>query len=216
MIGIPGSLIWSKTLMELIFNSCGEFRWSPEGPVSQIHSPHLSAGVPGIFTDLLKSVQMLKREWGTESNGKLPHLFIPSITATLVTEWKICVLQWKTCPWAEQVVVVDDDDDISNYKVFLVFIITLCVFPYSRSGQISSVRFFRGFSSPVRQMSGSFRPPRSPNIIWPSWSSILIHYGRQWPELLTRPKTWNIHTYMLVHIAMNVLIRFNNTQVSVL
>ena len=27
---------------------------------------------------------------------------------------------------------------------------------------------FRGFSSPVRQMIGNFRPPRSPNIIWPS------------------------------------------------
>ena len=27
---------------------------------------------------------MLKREWGAESNGKLPHLFIPSKTATLV------------------------------------------------------------------------------------------------------------------------------------
>ena len=25
-IGISGSLIWSKTLMELIFNPCGEFR----------------------------------------------------------------------------------------------------------------------------------------------------------------------------------------------
>ena len=38
-------------------------------------------------------------------------------------------------------------------------------------------------------MSGSFRPPRSPNIIWPSLSSsIIIHYGRQWPEILTRPK----------------------------
>ena len=36
-------------------------------------------------------------------------------------------------------------------------------------------------------MSGSFRPPRSPNIIWPSLSSILFHYGRQWPEMLTRP-----------------------------
>ena len=32
--------------------------------------------------------------------------------------------------------------------------------------------FFRGFSSsPVRQMSGNFRPQRSPNIIWPSSSS---------------------------------------------
>ena len=28
--------------------------------------------------------------------------------------------------------------------------------------------FFRGFSSPVRRMSGSFRPPGSPNIIWPT------------------------------------------------
>ena len=27
---------------------------------------------------------MLKREWGAEGNRKLPHLFIPSKTATLV------------------------------------------------------------------------------------------------------------------------------------
>ena len=33
----------------LIFNPCGEFRWSPEGTASQIHSPHLHAGAPGIF-----------------------------------------------------------------------------------------------------------------------------------------------------------------------
>ena len=30
---------------------------------------------------------MLKREWGVESNGKLPHLFIPSKTATWVPEF---------------------------------------------------------------------------------------------------------------------------------
>ena len=29
---------------------------------------------------------MLKRVWGAKSNGKLPHLFIPSKTATLVRE----------------------------------------------------------------------------------------------------------------------------------
>ena len=63
--------------MELIFNLCGEFRWSPKGPVSQIHSPHLHAEAPGIFLYLLKSVQMLKRESGPENNGKLPHLFNP-------------------------------------------------------------------------------------------------------------------------------------------
>ena len=32
---------------------------------------------------------MLNREWFTESNGKLPHLFIPSIIATLVPEFAV-------------------------------------------------------------------------------------------------------------------------------
>ena len=89
MFGISGSLIWSKTLMELIFNPCGEFRWSPGCPVSQIHSFHLHAVAPGIFSDLLKSVQMLKGEWGSVSNGKLPHLLIHSKTATLVPEFAV-------------------------------------------------------------------------------------------------------------------------------
>ena len=89
VIGISGSLIWSETLMELIFNPCGEFRWSAEGPVSQIHSPHLHAEAPRIFSDLLRFIQMLKREWGAESNGKLPHLFIPSKTATLVPAFAV-------------------------------------------------------------------------------------------------------------------------------
>ena len=70
--------------MELIFNRYGEFRWSPEVPVSQIHSPDLLAGAPGIFSDMLGYVQMRKREWGVESNGKLPHLIIPSKTAAFV------------------------------------------------------------------------------------------------------------------------------------
>ena len=87
MIGISGSLIWSETLMELMFNTCGEFRCSPEGPVSQIHSPHFLVGAPWIISDLLRFVQMLKREWGAESNGKLPHLLIPSKTAALLPEF---------------------------------------------------------------------------------------------------------------------------------
>ena len=56
------------------------------GPVSQIHS-QLLVGAPGIFSDLLRSFQVLKREWGAESNGKPPHLFIPSKTATLIPEF---------------------------------------------------------------------------------------------------------------------------------
>ena len=86
VIGISGSLIWSKSLMELIFNPCGEFRWSPEGPVSQIYYPHLQVGAPGIFSDLLRSVQMLK---STEINGKLSHLFIPGKIAALVLEFVV-------------------------------------------------------------------------------------------------------------------------------
>ena len=95
------------------FNPCGEFRWSAEGSFSQIHSPHLHVGAPGIFTDLLRSFQMLQRVWGAESNGKLPHLFIPSKTAALVPEFAVeelpsaelqpwfLSLQWRTYPWAE-------------------------------------------------------------------------------------------------------------------
>ena len=36
-----------------------------------------------------RSFQMLKREWGVESNGKLPHLFIPGKTAALVPEFEV-------------------------------------------------------------------------------------------------------------------------------
>ena len=72
--------------MELIFNSHCEYRLNPDGPVSQTHSPHLHSGAPWIFSYLLRCVQVLKREWGAESNGKLPHLSIPSKTAAWVTE----------------------------------------------------------------------------------------------------------------------------------
>ena len=110
LIGISGSLIWSKTLMEQIFDLCGEFRWSPEDPVSQIHSPHLHVGAPGIFSDLSRSVQMLKREWGEESNGSNRTYSIPGETAALVPEFamedlpsaelqpKFLRLQWRTWP----------------------------------------------------------------------------------------------------------------------
>ena len=89
VIGVSRFLIPSKTLMELIFNPCVEFRWSLEGPVSQIHTPHLHVGAPEYFSDLLKSVQILKREWGAESNGELLHISIPSKTAALVPEYVV-------------------------------------------------------------------------------------------------------------------------------
>ena len=54
------------------------------GEVRRVHDD-----APGIFSDLLRFVQMLKREWGAESDGKLPHIFIPSKTATSVPEFAV-------------------------------------------------------------------------------------------------------------------------------
>ena len=44
---------------------------------------------PEIFSDLLRSFHMLKREWGAENNGKLPHLFIFSKAAAWVPEFAV-------------------------------------------------------------------------------------------------------------------------------
>ena len=127
VIGISGSLIWSKTLMELIFNLCSEFLWSPGEPVIQIHSPHLEVGAPGIFSDLLRSVQMPKRGRGAESNGELPHLIIPGKTTALVPEFAVedlpsaelqpwfLRLQWRTCPWTEH--SIDDKNSLKWGKM---------------------------------------------------------------------------------------------------
>ena len=56
---------------------------------STLSLSHPHVGTPGIFSDLLMSVQILKGEWGAETNVKLPHLFIPSKTANLVPEFSV-------------------------------------------------------------------------------------------------------------------------------
>ena len=66
----------------------GEFWWSLEGPLSQIHSspPH---GAPGVFSDLSRSVKMLKREWYVEAMGSYRTYSIPGKTAALVLEFAV-------------------------------------------------------------------------------------------------------------------------------
>ena len=83
MIGISGSLICSRALMKLIFNPCGEFRWSPEGPVNRDHSPHLYVGAPGIFFRYFKVCSDGKERvgWGTQRKA--------SKTATLDPEFEV-------------------------------------------------------------------------------------------------------------------------------
>ena len=107
VIGIFGSLTWSKTLIELIFNPCGEFPLSTESLVSQINSPHLHVTAPRVLLDLLSSVKMLNREWGAESNRKLPLLFIPGKTTALVPEFTVedlpsAELQFVLCACSEE------------------------------------------------------------------------------------------------------------------
>ena len=66
---------------------------------------------------------MLKREWGAESNRKLPHLFIPSKTATLVPELAVEDLPLgRTAALVPVFAVKDlplgrtlDDDDVDDY-----------------------------------------------------------------------------------------------------
>ena len=97
-----------------MFKPCGEFRWSPEGQVSQIHSHHLLVGAPGNFSDLLRSVQMLRRESGVRKSTGSYRTYSSLVklqSRFLSLQWKTCLcaelqpwclrLQWRTCPWAE-------------------------------------------------------------------------------------------------------------------
>ena len=66
MIGISGSLIWSKTMMELIINPCDEFRCSPADPVISIQlskepwSAHALISVGRVFYAIKNINQSLK------------------------------------------------------------------------------------------------------------------------------------------------------------
>ena len=57
---------------------------------------------------------MLKREWGAESNGKLPHLCFPSKAATQVPEFEMEDLPLGRISALEQ--NTDDDDPPGNSR----------------------------------------------------------------------------------------------------
>ena len=81
MIGISGSLIWSKIMMELIFNpmvNFGEVRRAQLAKSTLLTSSLVPLGSFQICS--------YAKEGG---NGKLPHLFIPRKTATLVLEFAV-------------------------------------------------------------------------------------------------------------------------------
>ena len=117
---ISGSLIWVKILMELIFNLCGKFQWSSVGPISQIHSPHLHIGAPVIFSDFLRSVELLKREsvWVRKATGsyRTYSSLVKVQTWFLSLRWKTCLqqncipmflrFQWMTYLWTEHMMMI--------------------------------------------------------------------------------------------------------------
>ena len=113
---LSGQKPWCNWYLTPVVNFCEV----PEDPVNQIHSPHSHFGAAGIFSYLLRSVQILKREWGAESNESNRTYSIPGKSAALVPEFAVKDLpsaelhprflrfQWRTCPWAENPVDYDN------------------------------------------------------------------------------------------------------------
>ena len=125
VIGIYGSQIWSKTLINWYLTPVVNFG---EVRRAQLAKSTLltSTLVPLRSSQNLRSVQMLKREWGAENNGKLPHLFKSQVKLQtwFLSLRKAChrqnckhrflCLQWRTCPWAEH----SDDEYACMYILF--------------------------------------------------------------------------------------------------
>ena len=146
--------------MKLIFNPCGEFRWSQEGPVSQIHSPHLHDGAPGIFSSLFR--------WNRESGVQKAmgsYRTYPSIAELqpwfLSLQWKTCLwtelqlwflsLQWRICPWAEH---TDDYDvtwnSVNSNTLLPTLIISLTNFHFPVCVKpVQVIQFFRSNIQPM-------------------------------------------------------------------
>ena len=77
------------------------------------HTYSFTLGPLGVFSDLLRSVQMPKREWVRKATGSY-HTYTSLFKQqpwSLSLRWKTCLwaelqpwclsLQWKTCPWSE-------------------------------------------------------------------------------------------------------------------
>ena len=75
--------------MVLIFNPCDELGEVRRAQLAKSTLLTSMLGILGSFQIFLRSSHMIKRDWGAESNGKLPHLFIPSKSASLVPKFAI-------------------------------------------------------------------------------------------------------------------------------
>ena len=78
--------------MELIFNPCGEFRWSPEGPVS--HS--LSSPPRWCPRDLFRTFNVCSDAKERVECGKQQEATAPIQSLVKLQPWFLS-LRWKTC-----------------------------------------------------------------------------------------------------------------------
>ena len=93
VIEIFGSLFWSKTLMELL-TFVVNFDEVQRAQLAKSLSPPPRWGPWDIFRPFKVCSVAKESEWDAESNGKLPHLFIRSKTATLLSEFAVEDLPW--------------------------------------------------------------------------------------------------------------------------
>ena len=106
------------------------FRWSPEGPVSQNHSPHLQVACWCPW-DLFRSIEicLYAKECGVrKATGSYRTYSVPGKTAVLVSEFEVedlpsvelkprfWRLEWRTCPWPEY----------SNDDFYCIIIYIIC------------------------------------------------------------------------------------------
>ena len=93
--GISGSLIWSKTLMELIFNSCGEVRRA-----RLAKSNLLTSTLHWCPWDLLRSFKVCSDAKERVGCGKQREATTPIQSLLKLQPWFLS-LRWKTCLWTE-------------------------------------------------------------------------------------------------------------------
>ena len=128
---------WNFRISDLVKNPDGtdnEFRWSPEGPVSQINSLHLHVGAPGISLRSFKVCSDAKERVGCgkpwkanapiQSLVKLQSWFQSLRCKTCL--WQNCSLGYSACsegPALRQNTDDDDDDDIIFYFLYQCYIL---------------------------------------------------------------------------------------------
>ena len=126
-----------------------EFRWSTQGPGRQIHSLHLHVGAPGIFSDLLRSAHMLKRDrMVRKATGSCRTYSISGKTAALVDKFAVedlrsaelqprfLCLQWMTCPLAEHSMIYIYLPSPSNDELLLSIFYLLCLWMWVLTDEV--------------------------------------------------------------------------------